>query len=286
MAIYPKKSKDPTEVALSAIQDALNVRDADLDPPIEATIATAAEASSDHRKRGPRVTPMGRDAPFEPPMLAPPPPDEDESVQAANDDQESIGQILQSLQRSPRSTTFYIATLFTVVWVISALGLMIGFGGTLRALFGDMFTAVPTFFGILGALFAPIIFFYALANMLARSQELRLIAHSMAETTLRFAEPDTMAREFDRLRRPGDPARGRGDGRRRRARAGARRRTRSRWSTTRWRRWSAPTTTTSCASATCSTASPSSAKPWSARPSRSATPSPTSTSISPMTSRR
>ena len=29
MAIYPKKSKDPTEVALSAIQDALNVRDPD-----------------------------------------------------------------------------------------------------------------------------------------------------------------------------------------------------------------------------------------------------------------
>ena len=32
MAIYPKKSKDPTEVALSAIQDALNVRDTDPAP--------------------------------------------------------------------------------------------------------------------------------------------------------------------------------------------------------------------------------------------------------------
>ena len=51
MAIYPKKSKDPTEVALSAIQDALNVRDTDAAPPIAATIATAAEASSESRKR-------------------------------------------------------------------------------------------------------------------------------------------------------------------------------------------------------------------------------------------
>ena len=51
MAIYPKKSKDPTEVALSAIQDALNVRDTEPAPPIAATIATAAEASSESRKR-------------------------------------------------------------------------------------------------------------------------------------------------------------------------------------------------------------------------------------------
>ncbi len=61
MAIYPKKSKDPTEVALSAIQDALNVRETD----------TAAADCGDDRDGGrglerqpqalPRVAPVGRD---------------------------------------------------------------------------------------------------------------------------------------------------------------------------------------------------------------------------------
>src|SRR5450432_3338827 len=125
MAIYPKKSKDPTEVALSAIQDALNVRDPDPAPPIAATIATAAEAAGESRKRvPPRVAPVGRDQPLDTVVLAPH--DDSDIVHAANDDQESIGQILQSMQRTPKGTSFYIATLFTVIWGISAIGLMIG----------------------------------------------------------------------------------------------------------------------------------------------------------------
>ena len=226
MAIYPKKSKDPTEVALSAIQDALNVRDADIAPPIAASMATVAEASSDTRKRAPRMPPIEplEPEPFDP--IAFPPSDEREIAQAANDDQEAIGQVLQSMQRPPRSTAFLIATLLSVLWVISALGLMFALGGQLRGLFGDIFTAIPSFIGLATALGAPVVFFYVLANMLKRSQELRAISQSMAETTLRFAEPDTMARDFDRHRRPGDPPRGRGDGRRRRA--GARPRGRAR----------------------------------------------------------
>jgi len=93
MAIYPKKSKDPTEVALSAIQDALNVRDTEPAPPIAATIATAAEASNDSRRRAPRVPPISREQPVEPAMIAPQ--DDPEIVHAANDDQEPIGQIVQ-----------------------------------------------------------------------------------------------------------------------------------------------------------------------------------------------
>ena len=144
MAIYPKKSKDPTEVALSAIQDALNVRDSDATPPIAATIATAAEASNESRKR-PRVAPAGRDAPLDrlersTPLdrnasidALPPPQDDREIVRAANDDQESIGQLLQSLQRQPKSLSFAIATLLAAIWAISAIGLLINFGApTLR----------------------------------------------------------------------------------------------------------------------------------------------------------
>ena len=44
--------------------------------------------------------------------------------------------------------------------------------------------------------FAPIIFFYVLAHMAWRSQELRLITQSMAEVAMRLAEPETVAREL------------------------------------------------------------------------------------------
>ena len=43
--------------------------------------------------------------------------------------------------------------------------------------------------------FAPIIFFFVLAHMAWRSQELRLITQSMAEVAMRLAEPETVARE-------------------------------------------------------------------------------------------
>src|ERR1700692_1959504 len=154
--------------------------------------ATAAEASSESRRRVPRVAPAGRDQPLDTAVIAP---QDDEFVHAANDDQESIGQILQSMQRKPRGVSFAINALFAAIWIICAIGLMVGFGSQLRGLLGDFSTAVPTFFGVLFGIFAPIVFFYALANMLARTQELRMVAHSMAETTLRFAEPDTMARD-------------------------------------------------------------------------------------------
>src|SRR6185369_1475622 len=43
--------------------------------------------------------------------------------------------------------------------------------------------------------FVPIIFFYVVAHMRWRSQELRLITQSIAEVAMRLAEPETVARE-------------------------------------------------------------------------------------------
>src|SRR5205823_12287398 len=49
---------------------------------------------------------------------------------------------------------------------------------------------------VLGAIYlAPVVFFYVLAHMATRSQEMRLIAQSMAEVAMRLAEPETVARE-------------------------------------------------------------------------------------------
>jgi len=42
---------------------------------------------------------------------------------------------------------------------------------------------------------APVVFFYVFAHMSMRSQELRMVAQSMAEVAMRLAEPETVARE-------------------------------------------------------------------------------------------
>ena len=42
----------------------------------------------------------------------------------------------------------------------------------------------------------PVIFFYVLAHMFSRSQDMRLVAESMAEVAMRLAQPETAAREL------------------------------------------------------------------------------------------
>ena len=62
------------------------------------------------RKRIPRIAPINREAPVDTAVIAPQ--DDREIVQAANDDQESIGQILQSMQRTPKGVSFFVASAF------------------------------------------------------------------------------------------------------------------------------------------------------------------------------
>ena len=65
----------------------------------------------------------------------------------------------------------------------------------LKASLGPTGLTAPVL-GVMAAIFfAPIIFFYVLAHMAWRSQELRLITQSMAEVAMRLAEPETVARE-------------------------------------------------------------------------------------------
>ncbi len=115
---------------------------------------------------------------------------------AANDDRQSIGQILQAVQHRPSRMSYTVATIFSVAWIVAGVGLAYIYLPQLQTMLaqgGQI--AVPMLFG-LGALFlAPVFFFYALAHMVTRSQELRMIAQSMAEVAIRLAEPETVARE-------------------------------------------------------------------------------------------
>ena len=126
MANTPKKMKDPTEAALSAIQDALNVRD-----PEPATDAAAAallrrrpriifrmsplpSRRGAHDRSATRDDDLRRRSSHASRMSA-------RMRRPANDDRESIGQILRSIQRRPARTSYLVATVFAVVWVLAGI---------------------------------------------------------------------------------------------------------------------------------------------------------------------
>src|SRR5215468_3412333 len=122
MANHPKKMKDPTEVALSAIQEALNVRDSDkapMAPPVEAIAAAAPPAEG--RRRNTRTPPSLDDELF---MDAPGKTANEDAQSArlaANDDRQSIGNVLHAIQRKPSRTPFLAAAGFSFAWVVCAI---------------------------------------------------------------------------------------------------------------------------------------------------------------------
>src|SRR2546430_15405838 len=167
MANTPKRVTDPTEAALSAIQDALSVRDAATESePVNPAIEQSAPASgigeplSEPPWRGAQSSAaadeMLRDEEIRPPG------EQISLRRPANDDRESIGQILRTLQRRPARTSYTIATVFAVAWVLAGLGLGWMYLPQLQAgRFPTRFAAAGL--GVAGAIFfSPAHFFYRL----------------------------------------------------------------------------------------------------------------------------
>src|SRR5882672_2575805 len=122
MANHPKKMKDPTEAALSAIQEALNIRDDA--PTIVAEPVATVKPNQSERRRNNRAASTEHDLFKDESADQEPAGDPQTSVRrAANDDRESIGQILRTLQRRPPRTSYVLATVFTVAWAAAAFGL-------------------------------------------------------------------------------------------------------------------------------------------------------------------
>src|SRR5260221_6352966 len=198
MANPPKKIKAPTEGALSAIKEALTARDAaweaDAVSPPAAQTTPAEEPVSEPPWRSVRSeAPVEARRPPEQELRAP----EEPSLlrRAANDDRESIGQILRTLQRRPGHTSYVTSTVFAGLWVLAGLVLGWMYLPELQSALGPGGLGAPVL-AMLGVVFlVPIIFFYVLAHMAWRSQELRLIAQSMANVAMRLAEPEEVARE-------------------------------------------------------------------------------------------
>ena len=189
MANYPKKTIDPTEAALSAIQEALNIHDDD-DAHQAVEAAGAVEYEPAH---APAPEPAFHDL-FDSDAVG----TRDlraESARAANDDQQSIGQILQALQRRPPRTSYMVAAVFSAAWIVGCLALSWAYLSDLSAAAGPGHSTAAVMIGLGAAALLPIIFFFGVAHMAWRGQELRLIAQSMAGVAMRLAEPESVARD-------------------------------------------------------------------------------------------
>ena len=114
---------------------------------------------------------------------------------AANDDQQSIGQILHALQRRPARSSYFVATAFSVAWIVGCLSLSFAYLSDINAALGPGRSPIALMIGLGAAALLPIIFFFGVAHMAWRAQELRLIAQSMARVAMRLAEPESVARD-------------------------------------------------------------------------------------------
>src|SRR5882757_2545678 len=194
MANNPKKVKDPTEVALSAIQEALNISD---------PVTDDANRPSPRNETPPPIIPQDTPVFNEPsfdardtrearpsadrPMFLD---DQRPTRRPANDDRETIGQLLQAIQKGrPARSVYTIATMFAGVWLVGCGILAISFLSSLQAAVGQG-SGVLVLAGLVALFFAPVLLFYFLANLAWRGQELRMIAQAMAQVAIRFSEPE------------------------------------------------------------------------------------------------
>ena len=193
MANNPKMM-DPTEAALSAIQEALNIKEnpLPLDSHLDGLDEPPALPERGSRRSAPAAVPA-YDEPFDPEPFDPRM--EAHGLRAANDDQRSIGEVLQALQRRPAHTSYAVAAIFSIAWVVGCVALSWAYLSDLSAALGPGHSPVALMIGLGAGALLPIIFFFGVAHMAWRSQELRLVAQAMANVAMRLAEPETVAHD-------------------------------------------------------------------------------------------
>jgi hypothetical protein len=187
MAKLPHKPKDATDEAMAAIEDALGMRESDQ----RSALTSSADAD---RRRGSTIAgaaDLFRDGP----QAA----DWDDNGgpvrRPANDDRAAIGKILQTLQRRPARLPYIAAAALSAVWIAAAVALTFIYKAELAALASQTDVGIPIIAALVLAVVLPIAFFFALAHTLRRTQDLRLVAQTMAEVAMRLAEPETAAQE-------------------------------------------------------------------------------------------
>ncbi|HEX5778576.1 MAG TPA: hypothetical protein VFY21_07015 [Xanthobacteraceae bacterium] len=186
MAKTPRKTQDPTQAALSAIEEALQMGDAPAAEPAKPAVADdarrgsgalpAAPSSAMMDEPGMRRRPAGRRVSHSP----------------ANDDRQSVGQILGALHARPPRMPLYVAAIASAWWMVMAL--LIGYS---RAYSDIAQTSglldlidLPYFWLFFATVVLPPVLFFTIAAMVRRTQEMRLVSRAMTEVTMRLAEPE------------------------------------------------------------------------------------------------
>ncbi|MEO1115559.1 MAG: antitoxin, partial [Pseudomonadota bacterium] len=196
----PTKAKDPAEAALSAVEEALKLDfggpDATFNfeegaPEASAATETKTEAEPEKQPKPPASSEPARDeqrAPRRRGRGGRPP--------AANDDRRNIGNLIYALQRRPSSAPFWGALALSAVWAALGGSLFFStFSEQISTLNTQALLSSPEIILATVGILVPIIFFFVMAMMIWRAQEMRIVARGMTEVALRLAEPEDMAKE-------------------------------------------------------------------------------------------
>jgi hypothetical protein len=146
MANIPQKSKDasndPTEQAISAIEDALNVRDFDRRAEPEYR-PDAAAADLFHEPEQPTLWGPETAAPRQP----------------ANDDRANMGLILQTLRRRRARGPYIVATVTALAWVAGAAAIAFLSGAELQTLIATPRVGLAVTAALAAGIVVPVVFF-------------------------------------------------------------------------------------------------------------------------------
>ena len=180
---------DGADATMSAIEEALNLTPQDLrgeaDQRRTDSLRLPKVDDSQDLTRRPLTADGGSDfarrrADIDPPPVSP-------SSRPANDDRRSVGQILQALQYRPSRTAQVIAAGLSVGWLA-----MVGVYA-LGARSGPFDQAAMAMLAL--AAVGPVAFFFMIATLTQRVQEMRHTARSMGEVAVRLADPDSFTTE-------------------------------------------------------------------------------------------
>ncbi len=213
-----KKQADPTEIALSAIEAALDlapeqpgkasagdaaaaklprIEEHGFGAPGAAPEAPAPELNPEEKRGAAKAPAEKRTAPMQAETgladaraadLALAPPD---ASRVANDDRRDSTALVQAFSVKPSRKAYVLAGLASLAW--AALGYVVlqprlgGVDGGLAGLGLEQWSLLAL--GLAG----PILLFFLLAALFVRSQELRLVSRAMSNVALRLAEPETAA---------------------------------------------------------------------------------------------
>ncbi len=205
-----KKIEDPTEAALSAIQEALTLElenaksDAGAERPVLQRAAGAEDITFPERPAlqerpvppvasrpmNRRATDRNEERPARPRL-------DNAERRAANDDRQSIGQLVNQIKHRPNLTPYWWATAASALWVIVGIALAFAYHrGLVESSDGvESLLGSPALLGVFASILIPPMGFFGMAAITRRSQDLELIARSMTDVALRLAQPETIATE-------------------------------------------------------------------------------------------